>query len=119
MSTTDDLMNAQLLGVFNERDPERRRKTIEDIYAPDVVFSGPGEAPVTGHDELDAAARRILDGAPDFVFSPAGKPLVTDDLGHLAWNLGPEGRPPVVRGFDVALVRDGLIVRLWTFLLQD
>jgi hypothetical protein len=30
-----------------------------------------------------------------------------------------EGRPPVVRGFDVALVRHGLIVRLWTFLLEN
>ena len=118
MATVDELMHAQLLGVFDERDPERRRKTIGEIYAPDVVFSGPGET-VTGHDELSAAAQRILDGSPDFVFTPAGKVLVTDDLAHLAWNLGPQGQPPVVRGFDVSLVRDGLIVRLWTFLLED
>jgi hypothetical protein len=118
VSTTDDVMHTQLLGVFDERDPEQRAKTIGEIYAPDVVFSGPGET-VTGHDELNAAAQRILDGAPDFVFSPAGKVLVTDDLAHLAWNLGPEGQPPVVRGFDVALFRDGLIVRLWTFLVED
>lgn len=45
--------------------------------------------------------------------------LVNHDLGHLAWNFGPEGRPPVVRGVDTALVRDGLITSLYTFLLTD
>jgi hypothetical protein len=64
-------------------------------------------------------AQGLLDGAPDFVFSPAGDVRVVQDLGYLAWNLGPEGQPPVVRGVDVALVEGGLIARVYTLLLAD
>jgi hypothetical protein len=53
------------------------------------------------------------------VFAPEGAVHAVRDLGHLAWGFGPEGQAPVVRGVDVALVRDGLIVNLYTFLLED
>jgi hypothetical protein len=116
--TIDDLMRANLLGVFGERDAVRRKATIAETYAPDVVFSDP-EGTETGHDAIDAKAQALLDRSPGFVFTPAGQVHVVRDLGHLAWSFGPEGQPPVVRGVDVALVRDGLIVSLYTFLLED
>jgi hypothetical protein len=113
--TIDELMRANLLGVFGERDAVRRKATIAETYAPDVVFSDP-EGTETGH---DAKAQGLLDRSPGFVFAPAGPVHVVRDLGHLAWAFGPEGQPPVVRGVDVALVRDGLIASLYTFLLED
>lgn len=116
MNTVADLMRANLLEVFNERDAGRRRAAITRTYASDVRFADPEET-VTGHDALDAKAQRLLDEAPGFVFSPAGPPLVNHDLGHLGWNFGPEGQPPVVRGVDIALVEDGRIARLYTLLL--
>ena len=118
MAEIAELMRANLLDVFGERDPERRRAAIARTYHPDVVFSV-GDDKSIGHEALDAAVKDILDGAPDFAFSPDGDILVNDDLGYLAWKLGPEGAPPVVRGLDIALVRDGLIVRLYTFLLTE
>lgn len=118
MAEIAELMRANLLDVFGERDPERRRAAIARTYHPDVVFSV-GDDKTTGHQALDTTAQGILDEAPDFVFSPAGDILINDDLGYLAWNLGPEGAPPVARGMDIALVRDGLIARLYTFLLTD
>ncbi|RJK97482.1 nuclear transport factor 2 family protein [Vallicoccus soli] len=117
MADTAELLRANLLDVFGERDPERRRAAIERTYAPDVTFSDPDET-VTGHDALGAKAQRILDEAPGFVFAPAGPVLVNHDLGYLAWGFGPAGQPPVVRGADVALVADGAISRIWTFLLD-
>jgi len=113
-----DLMRATLFEVFNERDADRRGAAIARTYAPDVRFADPEEE-VTGHRALDGKAARILDEAPGFVFSAAGPVLVNHDLGHLAWNFGPDGGPPVVRGMDIALVRDGLITSLYTFLLTD
>ena len=35
----DDLMRANLLAVFNERDESRRRAAIEATYAPDVRWT--------------------------------------------------------------------------------
>jgi hypothetical protein len=118
MAEIAELMQANLLEVFGERDPQRRRAAIDRVYAADVRFSDPDEV-VIGRAALDAKAQRILDGAPDFVFSPSGPLRVVQDLGYQAWNLGPEGAEPVVRGVDIALVRDGVIARVYTLLLQD
>ncbi|MEV4146413.1 nuclear transport factor 2 family protein [Amycolatopsis sp. NPDC049691] len=116
MATVAELMRANLLEVFNERDDERRAKAIAATYAADVEFADP-EGVVTGHEDLNAKAKGLLEQSPGFVFAPAGPVLVNHDLGHLAWEFGPEGAPPVVRGIDVALVKDGLITKLYTMLL--
>jgi hypothetical protein len=118
MAEIEELMRANLMDVFGERDAERRRAAIGRTYHPDVRFADPDET-VTGHDAVDAKAQGILDGAPDFVFAAAGPVRVSQDLGYLEWSLGPQGAPPVVRGVDIALVRDGLIASLYTLLLTD
>ena len=118
MAESETLMRANLLEVFGERDGERRRAAIERTYVEEVRFSDPEES-VTGRAALDAKARRILDEAPGFVFSPAGAVQVNHNLGYLPWNFGPEGQPPVVRGVDIALVADGLITSVYTLLLSE
>ncbi|MCF7549371.1 nuclear transport factor 2 family protein [Pseudonocardia sp. WMMC193] len=117
MATIEELMRANLLDVFNERDPARRAEAIARTYATDVSFADPEET-VTGFDALAAKAQKILDEAPGFVFSPGGPIRVVQDLGFLEWRFGPEGQPPVVTGADVALVQDGRIVKVWTMLLS-
>ena len=114
-STVEELMNANLLHVFGERDPARRAEAIARTYTPDVVFADP-DASVVGHTALDAKAQALLDQAPGFVFSPDGPVRVVDDLGYLAWNFGPEGQAPVVKGLDIGLVSDGLLTRVYTLL---
>jgi hypothetical protein len=37
--TVNNLMEANLLGVFNERDAQRRAVTIESTYASDVCWT--------------------------------------------------------------------------------
>ena len=116
--TIDELMQANLFEVFNERDDDRRRAAIVRTYSPDVTFSDP-EAKVTGHDEVNAKAAGLLADAPGFVFMAAGPALVNHNLGYLAWKFGPEGAPPVVHGVDIALVENGVIQSLYTLLLND
>jgi hypothetical protein len=102
MATIEQLMQANLLEVFNERDAGRRRAAIGRTYGPDVRFSDPDEI-VEGHEALNARAQKILDGAPGFVFTSAGPVQANHDLGYLPWNFGPEGQPPVVRGISQAV----------------
>ena len=116
--TVEELMRANLLEVFNERDGDRRRVAIARTYTADVRFSDPDEV-VEGHEALDAKAGKILAEAPGFVFTAAGAVRVNHDLGYLAWNFGPPGSPPVVRGIDIALVADGLIASIYTLLLTE
>src|SRR5689334_1241798 len=112
-----DLMHANLLEVFAERDPERRWAAIERTYTDDVVFLDPDEV-VQGRPALTEKAQRILDDAPGLVFAPAGPVHANHDLAYQAWTFGPDGAAPVVTGTDVALVRDGRISRIYTFLTR-
>ncbi|NAZ86068.1 nuclear transport factor 2 family protein [Kineococcus sp. T90] len=111
-------MHANLLEVFAERDPARRRAAVERLYSPDVTFADPEET-VVGHRALDEKAQRLLDASPGFAFSPDGPVRVVQDLGLLAWRFGPEGGEPVVRGTDIALVREGRITAVYTVLAAD
>ncbi len=113
--TIDTLVHRNLMDVFNERDPARRAKAIAEVYTEDVTFTD-GSGVVSGHDALDRKAQEILDGAPGFVFRPAGPSRRAGDLGVLSWQFGPDGQPPVVSGMDISLVRDGRIATVHTLL---
>jgi hypothetical protein len=112
------LMRANLLEVFGEADFDRRAQAIARIYSEQVVFSDPDEL-VVGREALNEKAQKLSDGAPDFVFSPAGPVYVNHDMGYLAWNLGPEGAPPVVTGIDICFIEGGLISKVYTLLTSQ
>jgi len=113
--TITELLSANLLEVFGNRDAGSRRAAIERTYTEDVVFADP-EGQVTGWDALEAKAAGLIDGAPAaFAFADAGPVYLGHDTGALAWTFGPEGAP-VARGVDVIEVRDGRIAALRTLL---
>ena len=110
-----ELLLDNLFRVFNEHDPERRARTIAANYTEDVVWTDP-DGTTQGHQSLNKRAQSLVDRLPEFVFSAAGPVHVSGDLGLLAFNHGVPQQPPSVGGFDVALVRDGRIARLYTLL---
>jgi hypothetical protein len=112
----ESLMNANLHDVFGERDPQQRAAAVHRIYTEDVVFADPDEV-VVGREALNAKAQRLLDDAPDFVFTAGGPIYVNHDLGYLAWNFGPEGQPPVVKGMDICLIENGRIGKIYTIIV--
>jgi hypothetical protein len=107
------LMEGNLLGVFNERDAERRASAIESTYAPDVRWTD-NEGVSVGRKALEAKAVALQSQTQGLVFTKASPVYQTTGFGYLAWNLGPEGGDPVASGFDVAIVRDHLISELHT-----
>jgi hypothetical protein len=111
--TVVELMEANLLEVFNERDAQRRSAAIGRIYAPDVRWTD-DEGIVVGHEALEAKAIALQSQLEGLVFTKAGPVYQTRGLGYLAWQLGPDGGDPVATGFDVAVVRDDLISELYT-----
>lgn len=107
------LMEANLLGVFNERDAQRRAVTIESTYAADVRWTD-DEGVSVGREALDAKAKALQSQMQGLVFTKASPVYQTTGFGYLAWKLGPDGGDPVASGFDVAIVRDSLICELYT-----
>jgi SnoaL-like domain len=110
-----ELLLMNLFAVFNERDPERRWKTIEANYTEDVIWTDPDRT-FHGRAELNKRAQELLDKLPDFEFTAAGPVLVLRDLGYLAFVQGVPEQPPAISGQDVALVRDGRIAVLYTLI---
>src|SRR5271169_2004159 len=66
------LMERNVSEVFGERDPDRRKRVIADLYAPDcALYDADGES--HGQTAVSDRVGRILDeGAPGFAFSLAG-----------------------------------------------
>jgi SnoaL-like protein len=111
--TVNNLMEANLLEVFNERDAQRRAVAIESTYAPDVRWTD-DEGVVVGREALEAKATALQSQMQGLVFTKASPVYQTRGFGYLAWTLGPDGGDPVASGFDVAVVRDDLISELYT-----
>lgn len=115
MATTDELLAANLHGVFGERDEAKRRARAAEVYTDDVRFTDPEET-VVGRDAVVAKAAGLLAGAPGFVFVDEGPTYLAGDRAALAWAFGPEGAAPVARGVDVVTLRDGRISEVLTLL---
>lgn len=112
------LMEANLLAVFDERDPQRRTAAIARTYAPDVQWID-DEGIATGHDELNAKAAELQEKLPGLHFVKAGPVRQTRGLGYLAWEVRTPDDVTVASGFDVAEIIDGHIARLWTVLTSE
>jgi hypothetical protein len=111
--TINSLMEANLLGVFNERDAQRRASAIKSTYAPDVRWTD-NEGVSVGREALEVKAKALQSQMQGLVFTKASPVYQTAGFGYLAWKLGPEGGDPVASGFDVAIVRGNLISELYT-----
>lgn len=113
--TVSDLMEANLLGVFNERNAQRRALAIETTYTADVRWTD-DEGTTVGREALEAKAKALQSQMHGLIFTKAGPTYQTHGFGFLAWELGPEGGQPVARGFDAAVVHDDRISELYTVL---
>jgi SnoaL-like domain len=112
-ATVSDLMEANLLAVFNERDPQRRASAIESTYSEDVRWTD-DEGTTVGREALEAKAIALQSQLHGLAFTKASPVYETHGFGYLAWKLGPDGGDAVASGFDAAIVRDGLISDLYT-----
>jgi len=110
----ETLFKRNLHEVFGERDAKKRREAIAQLWTEDCVFidhSGKSR----GRDELDRAAAVLQQRLPDYVFSELAPVDLLHESGRLAWSFGRAGEQPI-KGVDVAVVRDGRISLMLTFL---
>jgi hypothetical protein len=118
MATVHELLDTNLLRVFNNRDAADRRRVIDETYTEDVEFTDP-EGTVVGRDALDEKAGDLLGTVPaDFEFVTDGIHYESADSGALPWAFGPAGAFPVVRGLDILTVRDGRISAIHTLVVE-
>jgi hypothetical protein len=109
--TVTDLV-ASYLGTWNETDPAARRKAIDELWAPDGVYTDP-MAVAEGRDQIDATIAAVQGQFPGLAFTLAGPVDAHHDTARFTWSLGGD----LVIGFDVlALNADGQISKVYGFL---
>jgi hypothetical protein len=110
----ESLLLRNLTEVFSERDHDRRREAICELYAEDCVFVNPAGRGV-GHDWVDATAIAIQDRTPDGIFSQQGLVEAFHGVGRVKWAFGPPEDPMRDGGEDVIVERGGRIAALYGF----
>jgi len=81
-SSISTLLIRNLLDVFGENDPARRRATIDEIFTEDCVFYEP-KGVYRGRDEIDRVAGEIRATHPDFQYQPIAKPEESEYFQYL------------------------------------
>jgi hypothetical protein len=114
-SGIDELMQANIVRVFNERDPDRRRMALSELYSEGAVLYDP-ETVATGWGAISQAVEELLLRLPpDFVFTAAGHAVGHNGAARLFWRAGPSDGPVAVTGTDVAHIENGRIKLLYVF----
>jgi len=111
----DALMQANIVRVFNERNSDRRRAALGELYAEDATLYDP-ETVATGREAISGAVDTLHLSLPqDFVFTATGHAVGHNGAARLFWRVGPPNGPVAVTGTDVAHIEDGRIKLLYVF----
>ena len=108
------LLTRNLLDVFGENDPARRRAVIDEIFTEDCVFYEP-KGVYRGRDEIDRVAGAIMATHPDFQYQPIAEPEELGNVGRILWVSGRPGEAPVYAGTDFIIAREGRIAAVYLF----
>jgi hypothetical protein len=111
----DTLMQANIVRVFNERNPDRRLAALDELYTENATLCDP-EAAATGRKAISEAIdslHRML--PPGFVFTSVGHAAGHNSAGRLFWRAGPPDGPAAITGVDVAHIEGGRIKLLYVF----
>jgi hypothetical protein len=111
----EKLLVRNLHEVFGERDGNRRRAAIAQIYTEDCIFEDHFGQNV-GHAAIDASAESLQRKMPTHVFSEAGPVQSLHLSARLPWRLGPPEEPARITGVDFVIVRGERIAALYVFL---
>lgn len=115
MDSLKTLLSRNLHEVFGENDAERRRRTIDEIFAEDAIFHAPGGV-YRGRDAIDRIAGEIRAGHPDYRYSELREPeILQETAGRIQWVSGLPGEDPEYAGTDIIVARDGRIVAIYLF----
>ena len=113
-SSISVLLPRNLLDVFGENDPARRRAAVDEIFTEDCVFYEP-KGVYRGRDEIDRVAGVIKATHPDFRYQPIAAPEALGDGGRIQWVSCRPGEAPAYAGTDFIIARDGRIAAAYLF----
>jgi hypothetical protein len=104
------------IAMWNERDPERRRRLIEQTWTEDGSYVDPN-AEVEGAGAIDALVTAVQQQFPGHRFVLAAGPDAHHDRARFTWQLVGESGDAIATGIDFAFVAgDGRLRAVTGFL---
>ncbi len=97
-----------VLAIWTETDPAKRRASIGAHYHDDIVFHDP-DGEFTGYAELESFSDSLQQRFPGQQFEMVGEPSAVGDALRTYWRFGP------VSGMDFAVLADGRVKTLYAF----
>lgn len=101
MTDAHDLVR-RYLAAWNETDPGRRRRALDELWAEDGSYTDP-LAEAAGRDAIDQLIGAVQQQFRGLVFRLAGDIDAHHNLARFAWELGPDGGAPLIAGSDVTV----------------
>jgi len=93
------------IASWNETDPERRRKLLDELWADQASYIDP-LAEAHGRDAIGEVIAAAQAQFPGFVFTLNGPVDAHHRQARFTWGLGPADADPVIVGFDVAVATE-------------
>lgn len=107
---------AQYVSIWNENDPVRRRKQIEETFTAQASYLDP-LMQGAGHDGLDGMISAAQAQFAGLRFQVSGTPDGHHDVVRFSWSLGAEDSESLAAGTDIAVITpDGRIERVTGFI---
>lgn len=113
--TTEVLLERNLLEVFNNDDPVKRREIIAEVWAENCVFVDP-EGIHRGRREIDETVNGLLAQFPGYRFAVDRPAQAQHGVGRLWWIYGPPEDPRRITGEDVGAIENGKLMTLYAFI---
>jgi hypothetical protein len=104
MTTYDDIAQ-RYIDAWNETDADARRAAVDRLYTEDARYVDPMAA-AEGREAITSMIGAVQEQFPDFVFTLTGPVDGHHNQARFRWELGPEGSPAPIVGFDVAVTDD-------------
>jgi hypothetical protein len=100
--TTYDELAQRYIDTWNETDPSARRVAVDRLFTEDARYVDPMAA-ADGREAIATMIGAVQQQFPDFRFRLAGPVDGHHHQARFGWELGPEGSPGPIVGFDVAV----------------
>jgi hypothetical protein len=116
MADIIQLMEKNLVEVWNQRDPALRLEAIKSLYTENAVLNEMGQE-IIGYEAINRQVDNLLKSFPEeFEFTLQNPVSYNKDMGILSWTLGEKGKDAVQNGMDIAIFEGNRIKSLYVFL---
>ncbi|KAA2257533.1 nuclear transport factor 2 family protein [Solihabitans fulvus] len=114
MSSTENLV-ARYLEAWNTTDPAERAAVLAEVFTEDARYTDP-LVDAEGRDVIDQVIAGAQAQFTGLAFTSGGPVDAHHNTARFSWHLGVPGDEPLVIGFDVAVIENDRIARVYGFL---